>query len=169
AWWTELEPTFQQDTAISLGHPSDNPARLTSHDWITTQMTPWNQAQIRQAMNGPQNTGFWNINVLKAGTYEVRLRRWPAEANQPLGAAVAPGEPVPGTRAFRTTPGKAIAPVKVSLKIGEQTWEAKTSPEDLEATITVELPAGRFRMSALFETADGDVYGAYYAYVTRKE
>ena len=41
AWWAELEPTFKQSTAIYLGNPADNPARLTSHDWITTRITPW--------------------------------------------------------------------------------------------------------------------------------
>ncbi|MCA9246822.1 MAG: arylsulfatase, partial [Planctomycetales bacterium] len=59
AWWEDLLPSFENDAAIYLGHPSDNPARLTSHDWITTQMTPWNQAAVRSAMNGKQNTGFW--------------------------------------------------------------------------------------------------------------
>ena len=36
AWWEDLLPTFSNATAIYLGHPRENPARLTSHDWITT-------------------------------------------------------------------------------------------------------------------------------------
>ncbi len=89
AWWKELEPTFANETAIYLGHPAENPARLTSHDWITTGSTPWNQSHVRQAMNGEKNTGYWNVNVVEAGQYEVRLRRWPLETDQPLDASAA--------------------------------------------------------------------------------
>ena len=64
AWWAEIEPSFANATAIYLGHPMDNPARLTSHDWITTGSTPWNQSHVRRAMNGKGNTGFWNVQVL---------------------------------------------------------------------------------------------------------
>ena len=35
-------------------------------------------------MNGDANVGFWNVNVVESGDYEVRLRRWPIES----GAAI---------------------------------------------------------------------------------
>ncbi|MFT7639881.1 MAG: arylsulfatase A-like enzyme, partial [Pirellulaceae bacterium] len=38
-WWEELLPSFSKNAAIYLGHPAENPARLTSHDWITTGST----------------------------------------------------------------------------------------------------------------------------------
>jgi len=168
AWWEELLPTFSNDTAIYLGHPNDNPARLTSHDWITTVMTPWNQSQVRNAMNGAQNTGFWNVMVYADGDYEVRLRRWPETADIAIDAAVPPGAAVPGTKAFRMTPGKAIQPVKASLTIGNVRATSKVQPGDKEVVFNVALKKGKTRMTALLTTADGEEFGAYYAYVTKK-
>lgn len=167
-WWQELLPTFSNDTAIYLGHPADNPARLTSHDWITTGSTPWNQSHIRAALTGARNTGFWNVNVVEAGDYEVRLRRWPEEAETPIDAGLPPGAGVPGVRAFRTTPGKKIQPVKAMVQIGEVVATSTIPAGSDEVTFQLTLPAGKTRMSAIFETADGTEYGAYYAYVTKK-
>ncbi len=67
AWWAELEPTFADATAIYLGHPADNPARLTSHDWITTGSTPWNQSHIRSAMTGECEYRFLERVGLRGG------------------------------------------------------------------------------------------------------
>lgn len=166
-WWTELEPTFANDTAIYLGHPQDNPARLTSHDWITTSSTPWNQSHIRKAMNGDGNTGFWNVKVVEDGNYIVRLRRWPEELNEPIDAAIPAGAGVPGDRAYRTAPGVGIKPVKASIQIGDVKATKLVSPGDKEVTFELELKAGKTRMAALFETQQGERYGAYYAYVTK--
>lgn len=168
AWWEELLPTFSNATAIYLGHPQDNPARLTSHDWITTGSTPWNQNHVRRAVNGKGNTGFWNVNVVEAGTYNVRLRRWPEEIDKPIGAAIPPGAPVPGATAFRVTPGKAIAATKASIQIGDVRSTKIVDPNEVEVAFDLELKAGKTRMTALFLTEDGEEYGAYFAYVTKK-
>lgn len=168
AWWAELEPTFANATAIYLGHPADNPARLTSHDWITTGSTPWNQGHIRRALNGDANTGFWNVNVIEDGDYEFRLRRWPAEADAAIDAPLPPGPPVPGVKAMRTTPGKSIEPTMASLTIGDTSVSSSVAAGAKEVTFNLKLKAGKTRLSALFETASGEQYGAYYVYVTRK-
>jgi arylsulfatase B len=168
AWWTELEPSFANSTAIYLGHPADNPARLTSHDWITTKSTPWNQSHIRKAMNGDGNTGFWNVKVVEDGDYEVRLRRWPEEANLRIRAELAPGADVPGAKAFRTTPGKAITPVRARVEIGKEWAETSVGEHDKEITFQMKLKAGKTKMTAYFETDSGEKFGAYYAYVTKK-
>ena len=168
AWWEELLPTFSNATAIHLGHPAENPARLTSHDWITTGSTPWNQRHIRTATTGAKNTGFWNVKVVADGDYQIRLRRWPEETDLAIDAPLKAGAPVPGTKAFRVVPGKRIQPVKASLKIGDLSVSAKIEPGAKEATFDVTLKAGKTRMWALFTTADGKTYGAYYAYVRKK-
>lgn len=167
-WWTELEPTFANSTAIYLGDPHDNPARLTSHDWITTKMTPWNQSQVRGAYNGDENTGFWNVNVVEDGEYEFRLRRWPEEIEHPINAPLPPGKDVPGVKAYRTTPGKAINAVRSTLQIGNIN-QSKPVPEDaVEVVYRLRLKAGRTTMKALFLTEKNEEFGAYYVYVTKK-
>lgn len=52
-------------------------------------------------MNGAENTGYWNVNIVEPGTYEVRLRRWPAEADAAIDAELKAGPLVSGERPFR--------------------------------------------------------------------
>lgn len=167
-WWDDLLPSFSNATAIYLGHPQGNPARLTSHDWITTGSTPWNQSHIRKAQNGKSATGFWNVYVHESGRYEVRLRRWPETSDLPINASLPPGDAVPGAKAYRTTPGKGISPSRATLKIGDVDVAANVADGDREVVFNVDLKKGKTRMAALFITEEGEEFGAYYAYVTRK-
>ena len=105
--------------------------------------------------------------VHEDGEYTIRLRRWPETADLSIDAPLAPGKPVPGTKAFRLTPGKSISPVKASLRIGEATAEAIVKPGQKEVVLKMTLKKGKTRMKALFTTADGEEYGAYYAYVSK--
>jgi arylsulfatase B len=120
-------------------------------------------------LTGKGNTGFWNVLVHQPGSYEIRLRRWPEEADAAIDAALPAGADVPGVKAYRTTPGKAIAPTKAVLMIGEETLEKGIEPGEKEVVFELDLPAGKTRMQALFESSEGSVHGAYYAYVERKE
>ena len=167
-WWTELEPTFSQPSLIYLGHPAENPARLTSHDWITTGTTPWNQAAVRRAQNGPANTGYWNVKVAAAGPYTIELRRWPREVDQAIDASLPAGQPVPGAKAFRETPGKSIHPVKAKVTIGKLTKEMEIPPDAKQVTFEMDLPEGPQQLSARFVDAAGTEHGAYFVYVERK-
>jgi arylsulfatase B len=164
-WWEELEPSFRQDTAIYLGHPNENPARLTSHDWITTKSTPWNQMHIRKGTDEPANTGFWNVKVHKAGKYEIRLRRWPEEANTAINSGMEPGDPVPGAKAFRLTEGRKFDLNKATLEVAGQSLTVDFENDAVEAVIAADLPAGKSTMTAKFLGPDGSSVGAYYAYV----
>ena len=167
AWWAELEPTFSQDCAIYLGHPAENPTRLTCHDWITTGSTPWNQASVRSAMGGKANTGYWNVKVVADGNYEIRLRRWPVEVGAALDSALPPGDDVPGARAFRSRPGKKVDVIKATLKIGGQQMAQDVAPGADEVVFKLSLKAGVSRMSGRFVLADGESIGTYYAYVKK--
>jgi arylsulfatase B len=168
AWWTELEPTFKQDAQLYVGHPAENPARLTCHDWIG-RLVPWNQGHVRKgpAYKKNQKTGFWNIKVHQAGDYEISLRRWPEETGKAITAALPNGSAVPGTKAFRDQPGNAINVVKASIDIAGQQAEKPIPKDAAEVTFKLKLGKGITRLTGLFETADGTVYGAYYAYVKR--
>ena len=166
-WWTELEPTFKQDCAIYLGHPAENPATLTSHDWITTGSTPWNHSHIRNAVTGEGNTGFWNVNVVEAGEYEIRLRRWPQEAGDAISAGLPAGKDVPGVQPFRARPGKAFAAAKATIQIGDEKAEQPVGDDAVESVFRMKLNAGRTRLSARFHSSEGKWIGAYYAYVRK--
>ena len=168
-WWADLEPTFAQDTVIYLGHPNENPARLTSHDWIFTGPVPWNQAHIRRAVTHKTvGDAFWYVNVVEDGDYEVRLRRWPEESDKAINAELPPGADVPGVKAFRTAAGQGINAVKASLKIGDIEKSAEFAGDAKEVKFNVTLKAGKTKLTGTFFNADGQPYGAYYAYVLKK-
>jgi len=167
SWWEELEPTFDQDCPIYLGHVAENPATLTCHDWITTGSTPWNQASVRAAMAGDPNTGFWHVQVIEDGQYEIRLRRWPLEIDMPIDAGLEPGASVPGVQPYRARPGKAVPVVRASIKIGDQQEERKVDTGSHDAVFTLKLKAGKTKLSGRFYSQKGDEIGAYYAYVKK--
>lgn len=170
-WWAELEPTFGSPARIKIGHEAENPSRLTSHDWIAQDMVPWNQQHIRDGVDKPTHTGFWNLDVVEAGDYEIILRRWPDEgevASKAITDPVAPGDPVPGTKAFRTTPGRAIVASKATIEIAGEKREAAIPEGASSVTFDLPLPTGETELTARFLGEDGEVTGAFYAYVRRK-
>ncbi|MEC8554756.1 MAG: arylsulfatase [Planctomycetota bacterium] len=167
AWWEELLPTFSNATAIYLGHPGENPARLTSHDWITTGSTPWNQGHVRRATNGDRNTGFWNVEVVEDGHYTFRLRRWPEEIDMPINASLPAGAAVPGQKAFRVTPGAAIHPTKAIISIGDQRFTKAIDASSKEVNFDLKLNAGKTKLTTQFIGDDGTIHGAYFVYVTK--
>ena len=166
-WWTELLPSFKKDAYIFLGNPAHNPTTLTSHDWITEQMTPWNHSHIRAGEFKPQNTGFWNVEVETAGDYEIELRRWPKESAAAIDAGLPAGADVPGVTPFRATPGLAFSPDKASIELAGQTMTEKVSPGDKGVTFKIKLEAGRTQFTAAFTDGDGKTMGAFYAYVKK--
>ena len=189
AWWAELEPTFAQTTEIHLGHPAHPVVSLTGHDWIQEALPPWNQQHIRTAYGfGPprpaegkkaaapavseksMHTGHWALKVLHAGRYEIAVRRWPAEADRPIVAALPAGENVPGADvAFRARPGVAIPAVTATLRIdGRDVETLPVRATDTAVTFVATLPAGSLRLAPYFRSADGHEVGAYYAVVTRR-
>lgn len=166
-WWAELEPSFDQDARIVLGNPAENPSVLTSHDWVTIAMTPWNHSHIRKGELKPQNTGFWNIEVEQAGDYEIELRRWPVESNTAITAGMEPGADVPGVQPFRAQPGFEFPATKAQLNIGGKEVTADVKPGDSGVIFKLKLDAGPDKMSALFTDAEGRAMGAFYAYVRK--
>ncbi len=167
SWWADLKPTFGEAPAIHLGHESENPARLTSHDWITSESPPWNQSLVRRARAKASSTGYWNVNVARAGDYEIGLRRWPREADSPIDAQLPPGADVPGDTPFRASPGRALPAVQATVRVGQVTAEAPVEPGAKEVLLRVTLPAGKTRMRADFRLRDGSSVGAFYVYVKR--
>ncbi len=165
AWWRELEPTFLQDCPIFLGHPAENPTTLTCHDWLAPKMTPWNHAAIRNALSGPNSTGPWKVNIMADGQYEIRLRRWPREADAAIDAPLPPAPDVPGVQAWRARPGKALPIVRANITIDGQTAQQIVKPGSKEVVFSLHLKKGISNFTATFHTADNKSIGAYYAYV----
>ena len=123
---------------------------------------------IRAATNGRRHDGHWAVRVVTPGTYTFAVRRWPAEADHPITAPLPPGADVPGaTKAFRSTPGKALAAVSATLRINGTDLATKpVTATDTLVSFTAPLVVGSYRLSPVFTTGAGYEVGACYCIVT---
>jgi len=142
-WWQSLSPVFDKFVAIGIGSDQENPSHLTCHDWHTENgPVPWNQGAIRQ---GPFVNGWWVIDVLRDGRYEITLRRWPSYA-----------------------PG-AIEAVQARLRIGDVEKEQAVAPDAASASFEVTLRRGQQRLQTYLTNDRGRTRGAYFVDIRRLE
>jgi len=169
-WWAELEPTFAQTTEIYLGHAAAPVVTLTGHDWIQKSLPPWNQGHIRDAagLKSGKHSGHWAVKVITGGTYQVALRRWPAESGQAINAKLPAGAEVPGaSKAYRARPGAGIAATKATLRIDGKDLETKpVTAGAKEVVFTTTLKPGSHQLAPVFHVKGGEL-GAYYTIVKK--
>ena len=138
AWWTSLEPVFDDYVRIGLGG-DENPVMLMSHDWHTkSQGVPWHQNHVRDGyvVNGP-----WAVEVARAGEYEVTLYRWPAHLERAMGAK------------------------RAELAISGQEASMEVATSATRAVFRLHLPAGPTELLTTLHREDGTEHGAYFASV----
>jgi len=172
AWWAELEPTFARTTELHLGHRDHPLVTLTSHDWIQEAYPPWNQAQNRNKQpvhprkRDLKHEGHWAVKVLRGGTYEVEVRRWPKESGKKINEELPAGEQVPGAdQAFRSRPGLGIGATAATMRLNDKDLETKPVHDHLESvSFYVELAPGKHQLSPYFSIPEGEL-GCYYAIV----
>ncbi len=100
----------------------------------------------------------------KGGALRDALRRWPAEADAAITAAVPPHKGVLG----RFSPGKALPIVKARLSVADVDESKPVVETDKAATFQVHLPAGRTTLQTWFCDRHGEsLCGAYCVYVSK--
>ncbi|MGE9267629.1 MAG: arylsulfatase, partial [Verrucomicrobiales bacterium] len=169
AWWADLEPGFAKTAAFQVG-VIDEPMELTAHDLISeggANDVAWHQGSIRAGkITGIGKSGrpaHWFIEVKKAGKYRATLSRYPLSAGLAL-QAPAPALPdVPGaSKAFRTTPGRALDIRTAKIWLGGEVVAEKEAAEGaVSVVLDIELPAGRHELAATFHGPGLDTV-AYY-------
>jgi hypothetical protein len=108
-----------------------------------------------RAENGP-----WAVQVSRDGDYEISLRRWPEEVNQPITAAL-PGKPA----------GVALRISHARLKIADIDQTLPVPPEASAVVFRVKLKAGPAMLQTWLidrQEAAEQSRGAYYVDVARK-
>ncbi|HUV63924.1 MAG TPA: arylsulfatase [Sedimentisphaerales bacterium] len=151
-WWQEIAQRGDEYVPTVLGHDAENPTCLTSHDWhdANTGYPVFDQSQVRRAV---KSNGFWAVDVARAGRYEVQLRRWPREVDQPIDNSI------PG--------GEAINAVQARLTIGNIEQTTAVNSGDKAAIFSVNLEQGPATLQTWLIDEDGQSRGAYYVYVRR--
>jgi hypothetical protein len=161
-WWSGVEPRLLDFALISLGSEKANPVALCCADWQDIYCD--NPGHVSEAAGGPQG-GHWNVQVERAGTYEITLARWPLELNAPLNSGRAPQKMTVGT----LPAGKTMPIAGAKLSVGGQTVSATTKPEDTKVVFRVKLEKmDRTELHGWFQESSGkDICGAFYASVRR--
>lgn len=190
-WWEKVSHQFELDIPIGIGAERAKSVTLTSHDWRNADCScAWNQGQVRQ---GLEAAGYFEIEVEKAGAYQIELRRWPKSEDRPITAGME--EEFESWRAdviakndyFHYCGGKALDLKQASLEILEVIdqpaceersiyyQEASIEEGDSRVLFALELPAGLLHLRGLFhrdqERGDDDscgAIGAYYIEITRQ-
>lgn len=186
-WWRTLnsrDPAAGHE--IVIGDDHENPTTLTTHD--ISEEVAWNHDQV---LAGFRTSGFWEIEVAQNGAYEFALRRYPADAGDPILGTI----PIPEKLrefvyyskgydfAISHDRSKALPVASASLKIGsfeEQKAlpkKAKASPDyevNAHGKVTAvkfkaQLKAGITKLEASFSDESGTHLTApYYITVTRQ-
>jgi arylsulfatase A-like enzyme len=160
SWWAGVAPKLQDFSPISVGAPQENPVTLTAADWMNVYCD-----NMRDVRDGAEKNGAWRLLVEQDGQYEIRLRRWPQEADAPMTAAVPEFKAVVGG----LPPGKALPIASARLKIGDFDETQKVGSGDKEIKFTLTLKAGTKvpMQSWLYDAQGKELCGAYFAYVQR--
>ena len=140
SWWSSLAKARSSTIRISIGHPAETRAALHSHDWHapTQNMSPWHQNHVTR---GQKTSSPWEVHVERAGRYRIELRRWADHLNLPLGA------------------------VHARIRVGAIEAEQALDPQEPHASFELNLPKGPASLQSWLQTSEGEVHGAYYAYV----
>ena len=159
-WVQEMTPLQKQVNTISIGVDSEPTAMLCSANWIGSYADSWQNLRNHENLQrrGIKN-GYWDLQVEKAGKYEIALYGWPKQT----GAAF--GDKFTG---FTHVPGRPVARAK--LKVADIELTTKTSPTQMCAVFTVLLKKGdKPRLQSwLYDDEGRDLGGAYFVYIMKQ-
>jgi len=170
AWWNLVSEQADRDIPFHIGE-DDAEVMLTTHDVRNEACAvAWNHKHVR---GGMAVSGYWEIDVRRAGRYRFELRRWPREAGHALGAGIE-GDDVPirwdcVQPSFKDlyTGGKPIDIRWARLIIGDQTLHAEVDPAADFVCFEVDLPQGPAHVYPSFHTGEPGTAAPYYIYVKR--
>jgi hypothetical protein len=81
-WFHDVAKGIDRPVCVSLGAEEANPTTLTTQDLSGNRAykAPWNWRRVRQmAKTEPDGFGYWNVNVIRSGRYEITFRLGPTE------------------------------------------------------------------------------------------
>lgn len=160
-WHEEMAKGFRKESRSVIGDPGCNPARLYCMDLHPIPgtgrknkgkgKTVWNQKAVKK---GESYHGLWKLEVAQAGTFEVTLRRFPAESGLKFNDV-----PHKGARVEYKT---------AELNIGTFSGKMPVDMSSTAVTFTVDLPVGPAEMDAVLIDAKGRKTSAYYVDVLKR-
>ena len=156
-WHAEARKLFDQERWITIGDRQANPMMLYSQDWVGDYCD--NPRGLFQSTA----RGYWNVIVDRAGVYEIELRRWPRELNQPINAFKGLGSGAPIAKFEKDA--VQINPIKARMQIGDHDITKNIDPSQISVVFDLNLTEGPADLSTWFIDADGTGRSAYWVYV----
>lgn len=135
-WWDEASNEFSY-TFIDIEPNVENV--LTSHD-IHVDNTPWHQKNIRSGL--AFESGGFSVNFKNLRTYDVILRRWPAESKLSLNTSIKDGRPAE-KHWDELINGKKMNFKSAYLILDEEKKTIEVNPSDHVVRFTVYKEAGK--------------------------
>ena len=162
-WWDDVGPAANDPQRIIIGSDHENPTRLTACEWLDVFVD-----QQKQILGGVEKSGYWLLDVAKAGEYEFELRRWPKEIDRPLseGDPSGYGE-IPIKSAWFYISNHHHMPISKKKPYGFEGLTKAVESGDTAVAFTMPLKKGPIALHTWFQGEDG-FFSAYYVYVTRK-
>jgi arylsulfatase A-like enzyme len=165
-WWKKVGPTANEVQRIIIGTDHENPTKLSGTEWLDVFID-----QQGQILRGEQKSGYWMIDVARAGEYDIELRRWPKEADGTIGGTLPDGTGA----ALPITQASLYVSCHNHMSIGEKrpySFEGLTKQvtnEDKGVTFTMNLQKGPTALHTWFKGKDNTMLSAYYVYVHYKD
>ncbi len=169
-WWNLVSEQFDRDIPFHVGD-TDEEVVLTTHD-IRNEAgdAAWNQGQVRAAY---AVSGYWALDIRKAGKYQFELRRWPRETERPLCDAMEGDDVgirwdcIKDTSRHMYTGGEAIDIRWARFEIADKVLFKEIEEGAVSVTFETDLNPGETRLYPSFHTLKPGTLAPYYIYVKK--
>jgi hypothetical protein len=144
-WFKDVSRGIRSPVRIPLGDPAANPATLTAQDICGpgAPLLPFSWSGARRLLaGGLRGSGYWNVEVVRPGLYELTYRFGPEEADW-----------IPSLK-----PGRA------QLRLGSTEYETEVPPGAKKVRFRLELEAGPGELEATLtgQRADGQKVSPFF-------
>ena len=167
AWWEDVSEGSAAYAPFVVDLSKQAEYTFSSQNWHG-DFIPYNQHHVRAGMKA---NGYWAVDVMNPGSYEIELRRWPIEVNAPMNDAVELGPFSPDkhdvARGLLTAETRAFRFVKARLKVGDYDQTLGMDPRQTHVAFSVYLEKGEQKIQSWLETETGETWGAYYVYLRK--
>jgi hypothetical protein len=144
-WFEDVTRGIKSPVRIPLGDPEANPTTLTTQDICGpgAPRLPFSWSGARRLLAGElRGTGYWNVEVVRKGTYELTCRFGPNDADWIL----------------------PLKPGRAQLRLGTIEYETEIPPGAKEVRFQLDLDAGPGELEATLtgQRADGQKVSPFF-------
>jgi len=162
-WWKQIQDPLNKIPYFPVGDKNCSSITLTCFDWYGFEgagnLTIQNTVREGKSLNG-----FWNIEIVEDGEYEILCSRWPKEAQTPLVSDV----PEHKTLTVTYPRGIALPIAYCEVQIDNQKQLIDIKKSDLFSATSQQLKRGKYKLRATFLDLDKKpICGSYYVYINR--